>query len=69
MKRELEGPSTDFIAKQVQHKKTFQANIEKSFKAKQTQEAYVAKVRCSNAMASSTLLTPYSSVGPRKIPS
>ncbi|KAG8995922.1 hypothetical protein FRB90_012869, partial [Tulasnella sp. 427] len=45
MKRELEQPSNDFISKQNNHKKTFQAQIEKSYKAKQTQEKYVEKAR------------------------
>ena len=44
MRRELEVPATDFIAKQVQHKKTSQAAIEKAFKTKQAQESFVAKV-------------------------
>ncbi|KIO28897.1 hypothetical protein M407DRAFT_71276 [Tulasnella calospora MUT 4182] len=45
MKRELEQPCNDFIGKQNNHKKTFQAAIEKSYKAKQTQEKYVEKAR------------------------
>ena len=48
MRRELEQPSTDFMGKQNNHKKTFQANIEKSYKAKQTQEKYVEKVAPGN---------------------
>ncbi|KAG9038235.1 hypothetical protein FRB95_002196 [Tulasnella sp. JGI-2019a] len=45
MRRELEQPATDFITKQMNHKKTFQTSIEKSYKAKQTQEKYVEKAR------------------------
>lgn len=44
MRRELENPAAEFMTKQSNHKKTFQANIEKSYKAKQTQEKYVEKV-------------------------
>jgi hypothetical protein len=44
MRRELEQPVSEFITKQTNHRKTFQANIEKSYKAKQTQEKYVEKV-------------------------
>ncbi|KAG8878330.1 hypothetical protein FRB98_006278 [Tulasnella sp. 332] len=45
MRRELEQPAVDFITKQNNHKKTFQTSIEKSYKAKQTQEKYVEKAR------------------------
>ncbi|KIO28899.1 hypothetical protein M407DRAFT_229164 [Tulasnella calospora MUT 4182] len=45
MKRELEQPCNDFIGKQNNYKKTFQAAIEKSYKAKQTQEKYVERAR------------------------
>ncbi|KAG8967891.1 hypothetical protein FRC05_001856 [Tulasnella sp. 425] len=45
MKRDLDQPTNDFIGKQNNHKKTFQAAIEKSYKAKQTQEKYVEKAR------------------------
>ncbi|KAG8926430.1 hypothetical protein FRC00_002916 [Tulasnella sp. 408] len=45
MKKELEQPSENFISKQNNHKKTFQAAIETSYKAKQTQEKYVEKAR------------------------
>lgn len=44
MRRELENPATDFIARQVQHKKTVQTPVEKAFKIKQTQENFVTKV-------------------------
>ncbi|KAG8898983.1 hypothetical protein FRB99_007007, partial [Tulasnella sp. 403] len=45
MRRDLEQPAVDFIGKQTNHKKTFQTTIEKSYKAKQTQEKYVEKAR------------------------
>ncbi|KAG9048880.1 hypothetical protein FS837_011789 [Tulasnella sp. UAMH 9824] len=45
MKRDIETPSSDFIGKQNYHKKIFQASIEKSYEAKQTQEKYVEKAR------------------------
>ncbi|KDQ28851.1 hypothetical protein PLEOSDRAFT_1096412 [Pleurotus ostreatus PC15] len=43
--RELEGQAATFLNKQVHHKKVYQTSIEKAFKAKQTQEAYVTKAR------------------------
>lgn len=55
MKRDLEQPAVEFIGKQVNHKKTFQATTERSYKAKQTQEKYVEKVRCSYGL----LCLPY----------
>ncbi|TFK44977.1 hypothetical protein BDQ12DRAFT_695292 [Crucibulum laeve] len=42
---ELESVTGQFHLKQVNHRRTFQAALEKKFKAKQTQEAYVAKAR------------------------
>lgn len=45
MRRELEVPASEFVAKQAHHKKTAYANIEKAFKVKQQQESIVAKVR------------------------
>lgn len=45
IKNDLEGPTTQFLAKQHHHKKTYQAAIEKEFKTKQTQEGYVNKAR------------------------
>ncbi|KAG8926429.1 hypothetical protein FRC00_002915 [Tulasnella sp. 408] len=45
MKRDIETPSSDFIGKQNYHKKIFQASIEKSYEAKQSQEKYVEKAR------------------------
>ncbi|KZT05408.1 uncharacterized protein LAESUDRAFT_813521 [Laetiporus sulphureus 93-53] len=45
IKNDLEGQATTFLSKQQQHKKTYQALIEKEFKNKQTQESYVTKAR------------------------
>ncbi|KAL1745761.1 hypothetical protein HDZ31DRAFT_35741 [Schizophyllum fasciatum] len=45
IRTDLEGSSTDFYARQVQHKKTYQAMIEKQFRQKQEQEARVMKAR------------------------
>jgi hypothetical protein len=45
LRSDLEGSSAQFIARQAHHRKTFQAVIEKNFKAKQTQEQYVQKAR------------------------
>ncbi|KAG8924220.1 hypothetical protein FRC00_005374 [Tulasnella sp. 408] len=45
MKRELEQASSEFISKQNNHKMTFQAAIEKSYKTKQFQERNVEKAR------------------------
>lgn len=42
---EFEVPTTAFHARQLHHKKTYQAGIEKEFKTKQTQESYVNKAR------------------------
>lgn len=44
MRRELETPSSEFVAKLAHHKKTAYTSIEKAFKVKQAQEAMVAKV-------------------------
>ncbi|KAI0069934.1 hypothetical protein K474DRAFT_1713771 [Panus rudis PR-1116 ss-1] len=45
IKTELEAPTNAFLSKQLHHKKTYQAAIEKEFKTKQTQEGYVNKAR------------------------
>lgn len=45
IRTELETPCADFLAKQLHHKKTYLAGIEKQFKAKQLQEAHVDKAR------------------------
>lgn len=45
IKADLEGHATAFTAKQQQHKRGIQAQIEKEFKNKQTQEGYVARAR------------------------
>lgn len=45
IRADLEGSVASFCARQAHHKKTFQSVIEKNFKAKQTQEAYVEKAR------------------------
>lgn len=45
IKNELEAPAAAFVARQTQHRKQFQAQIEKQFKVKQAQEAHVAKAR------------------------
>ncbi|KAG6918864.1 hypothetical protein DXG01_010927 [Tephrocybe rancida] len=45
VRNELESTSTAFHAKQLHHKKTYQAGIEKEFKNKQAQEAHVSKAR------------------------
>lgn len=42
---ELETPTAQFHAKQVNHRRNQQAIIEKKFKVKQTQEAYVTKAK------------------------
>jgi hypothetical protein len=42
---EIEGTASEFSSKQSQFKKTYQAAIEKEFKAKQTQEGYVKRAR------------------------
>ncbi|KAJ6593158.1 hypothetical protein B0H19DRAFT_1245961 [Mycena capillaripes] len=45
VRADLEAQTSAFHAKQQHHKKTYQGAIEKEFKAKQTQESYVAKAR------------------------
>ncbi|KAH9925710.1 hypothetical protein B0H21DRAFT_839541 [Amylocystis lapponica] len=45
IKTDLEGQATAFLNKQLHHKKTIQAAIEKEFRTKQTQESYVTKAR------------------------
>ncbi|KAL6305138.1 hypothetical protein BKA93DRAFT_780069 [Sparassis latifolia] len=45
IRTDLEGQATAFLNKQQHHKKTFQTAMEKEFKTKQTQEAYVNKAR------------------------
>jgi hypothetical protein len=45
IRNELENPVTSFVARQAQHRKTYQATIEKQFKTKQAQEAHVNKAR------------------------
>jgi hypothetical protein len=45
IRTELEGAAGSFCGRQAHHKKTFQTVIEKNWKAKQTQEAYVHKAR------------------------
>lgn len=45
VRTELENPVSAFMTKQISYKKTYQAAIEKAFKAKQTQESYVNKAR------------------------
>lgn len=44
MRKEIETPTNEFLAKQAHHKKTAYANIEKAFKIKQQQESIVGKV-------------------------
>ncbi|KAG6901402.1 hypothetical protein C0995_012359 [Termitomyces sp. Mi166 len=41
----LETPTSNMHAKQVNHRRNVQAAVEKKFKAKQTQESYVAKAK------------------------
>ena len=41
IREDLEAPTSNFIARQMHHKKTFQAAIEKKFKTKQQQEFHV----------------------------
>lgn len=50
MRREIETPTNEFLAKQAHHKKTAYANIEKAFKIKQQQESIVAKVCTSKSL-------------------
>ncbi len=45
IKKDLEGSTTAFLSKQMQHKKTYQAQIEKELKVKQQQEAHVSRAR------------------------
>ncbi|KAG5340220.1 hypothetical protein C0989_002505 [Termitomyces sp. Mn162] len=45
IRSELENTAAIFHARQLQYRKTFQANIEKEFKTKQAQEAHVNKAR------------------------
>lgn len=45
IRTELETPSADFQSKQMHHKKTYLASIEKQVKAKQLQESHVDKAR------------------------
>jgi hypothetical protein len=45
MRRELEAPTSEFVAKQAHHKKTAYTSIEKAYKVKQQQESIVAKVK------------------------
>jgi hypothetical protein len=45
IRNELENPVTAFVARQAQHRKTYQATIEKQFKTKQAQETHVNKAR------------------------
>ncbi|KAH8110552.1 hypothetical protein DFH11DRAFT_1514214 [Phellopilus nigrolimitatus] len=45
VRQELESPASAFMARQAQFKRGAQSIIEKAFKNKQTQEAYVTKAR------------------------
>ncbi|OSC97342.1 hypothetical protein PYCCODRAFT_1399063 [Trametes coccinea BRFM310] len=45
IRNDLEGATSTFLARQQQHKRGIQAQIEKEFKNKQTQEGYVARAR------------------------
>ncbi|KAG8742944.1 hypothetical protein FRC10_000732 [Ceratobasidium sp. 414] len=45
IKKDLEAPIGDFIAKQATHRKNIQAPVEKLFKTKQTQENHVNRTR------------------------
>ena len=45
IKTDLEGSTVAFMARQQSHKRGIQAQIEKEFKTKQTQEGYVARAR------------------------
>jgi hypothetical protein len=45
IRQDIEGSVATFSGRQAHHRKTFQQVIEKNFKAKQTQEAYVQKAR------------------------
>ncbi|KZT55674.1 hypothetical protein CALCODRAFT_498269 [Calocera cornea HHB12733] len=65
MRQELELPVASFMTRQVSHKKTIQANVEKAWKNKQAQEGHVQKAReryesdclkINSAMAQQTLV-------------
>ncbi|KAI0669576.1 hypothetical protein C8Q78DRAFT_1070680 [Trametes maxima] len=45
IRNDLEGSTSVFLGKQQQHKRGIQAQIEKEFKTKQTQEGYVSRAR------------------------
>ncbi|CDO75954.1 hypothetical protein BN946_scf184888.g4 [Trametes cinnabarina] len=45
IRNDLESATSAFVARQQQHKRGIQAQIEKEFKNKQTQEGYVARAR------------------------
>ncbi|KAI0752871.1 hypothetical protein C8Q80DRAFT_1217267 [Daedaleopsis nitida] len=45
IKADLEGHTAAFVTKQQHHKRGIQAQMEKDFKTKQTQEGYVARAR------------------------
>ncbi|KAH9485613.1 Septation protein imp2 [Psilocybe cubensis] len=45
MRLDLEGPTAQFHQKQVNHRRTIQAPLERKFKEKQVQESYVKKSR------------------------
>jgi len=45
IRTDLEGQTTAFLARQGHFKKNYQANVEKEFKTKNTQESYVNKAR------------------------
>jgi hypothetical protein len=45
IRNELETPVAAFVARQSQHRKGYQATIEKQFKTKQAQEVHVNKAR------------------------
>ncbi|KAG1740843.1 uncharacterized protein EDB91DRAFT_341376 [Suillus paluster] len=45
IRNDLEGQTAAFSARQQQHKKTYQAAIEKEFKVKQTREQHASKAR------------------------
>ncbi|KAH9855884.1 hypothetical protein C2E23DRAFT_882650 [Lenzites betulinus] len=45
IRNDLEGSTSTFLTRQQQHKRGIQAQIEKDFKTKQTQEGYVSRAR------------------------
>ncbi|KAI0031970.1 hypothetical protein K488DRAFT_50908 [Vararia minispora EC-137] len=45
IRNDIEGPTTAFVQRQLNHRKTVQAAVEKQFKNKQAQEAHVNKAR------------------------